>query len=142
MNNNIYPTILPRNNLSLKSEIENLLTEDKGLNPEELNSIIYKNDYKKIRENLSKDVSKYHSIEKIDIKIIRGLSTFIYLLGFLSFVMSGIDAIMSSMILNGTVINLTQEKFNQAMLITNWLDIIFLILAGLIELFNQRLTGN
>src|SRR5258707_15806341 len=111
MNNNIYPAISPRNNLSLKTEMDNLLTESPGLTPEELNSVIYKNDYKKMRDNLSKDISKYNRIEKIDIKIISGLTTFIWLLGFLSFIMSAVDAILSSIISNGTVISLTQDKF-------------------------------
>ncbi len=54
---------------------------------------------------------------------------------------------MSSVISNGTrnyvnSISLSQDQFNQAMLITNWLDIIFLVLAALIGYLQNRQSGN
>src|SRR5271156_1795439 len=117
---------------------------DPGLTPNELNSTIYKNDFKKFRESLSKDVSKYHSLETRYIKILTGLSGFTWFLGFISFALSGIDAIMSSMIYNnGTSAGqLSQEQFNYAMVVTNWIDIIFLIFAGLLQVFGDRIQGD
>ena len=103
---------------------------------------IYKNDFKKFRESLSKDVSKYHSLETRYLKILTGLSGFTWLFGFISFALSGIDAIMSSMIYNGNSTSLSQEQFNYAMVVTNWIDIIFLIFAGLLQVFGNRIQGD
>src|SRR5271156_2206965 len=51
---------------------------------------------------------------------------------------------MSSMIYNnGTSAGqLSQEQFNYAMVITNWIDIIFLIFAGLLQVFGNRIQGD
>src|SRR3977135_3910875 len=124
---------------------------DPGLTPNEINSVIYKNDFKKFRETLSKDIAKYHSLEVRYGKVISLLSGSTWLLGFVSFILSGIDAIMSSMISNAntnlnnssssSTTNLSQAQFNYAMLITNWLDIIFLVVAGLIQVFSNRIQG-
>src|SRR5271156_5351097 len=111
-----------------ESDIDKVLG-DPGLTPNELNSTIYKNDFKKYRESLSKDVSKYHSLETRYTKILTGITGFTWLLGFISAALSGIDAIMSSMIYNGNSTSLSQEQFNYAMVVTNWIDIIFLIFA-------------
>src|SRR3977135_2428614 len=73
---------------------------DPGLTPNEINSVIYKNDFKKFRQNLTKDIAKYHSLEVGYGKVISLLSGSTWLLGFVSFILSGIDAIMSSMIPN------------------------------------------
>ena len=59
----------------------------------------------------------------------------------MTLILSGVDAIMSSMISNSTAVSLTQEQFNQSMLITNWLDIIFLVIAGLIQVFSNTVQG-
>src|SRR6266853_456104 len=149
--NNIYP-----NTISLQDEFNNIrkrnadydavdnVLKDPGLTADELNSTVYKSDYKKFREKLTKDVDKYHRLETWYGKVITGLTSLTWLLGFISFVLSGVDAIMSSMIYNNTsVINtLSQSQFNSAMLITNWLDIIFLVVAGLIQVFSNRQNGN
>src|SRR5271156_6252119 len=103
---------------------------------------IYKNDFKKFRESLSKDVSKYHSLETRYTKILTGITGFTWLLGFISFALSGIDAIMSSMIYNGNSTSLSQEQFNYAMVVTNWIDIIFLIFARLLQVFGNRMQGD
>src|SRR5271156_387686 len=125
-------------------DVLNNVLNDPRLTPNELNSIIYKNDFKKFRESLSKDVSKYHSLETRYLKILTGLSGFTLFLGFISFALSGIDAIMSSMIYNnGTSAGqLSQEQFNYAMVVTNWIDIIFLIFAGLLQVFYNRIQGD
>src|SRR6266853_640522 len=149
--NNIYP-----NTLSLQEELNNArkhtvdydavdnVLKDPGLTADELNSTVYKSDYKKFREKLSKDIDKYHRLETWYGKVITGLTTLTWLLGFISFVLSGVDAIMSSMIYNNTsaINTLSQSQFNSAMLITNWLDIIFLVVAGLIQIFSNRQNGN
>src|SRR6266853_5894764 len=141
--NNIYP-----NTLSLKEELDavyNVLKDrtktsraelDQGLTPDELNSTVYKSDYKKFREKLSKDIDKYHRLETWYGKLITGLTSLTWLLGFISFILGGVDAIMSSMIYNNSsaINTLSQSHFNSAMLITNWLDIIFLVVAGLIQI--------
>src|SRR5277367_4042636 len=133
----IYPKI------NDDTALDNVLN-DPGLTPDELNSVMYKNDFKKFRENLSKDVSKYHKLETWYGKLFSFLSTLTWFLGFLSFVLSGVDAIMSSMISNNNNNNtsLTQDKFNYSMLVTNWLDIIFLIVVDLIQILNNRIQGN
>src|SRR6266853_4544134 len=107
--NNIYP-----NTLSLQEEfnnVDNVLKDrsktsraelDPGLTPEELNSTVYKSDYKKFREKLSKDIDKYHRLETWYGKVIAGLTTLTRLLTFISFIIAGIDAMMSSMIYNNT----------------------------------------
>ena len=50
---------------------------------------------------------------------------------------------MSSMIsnTNNSTTSLSQDQFNYAMLITSWLDIIFLVVAGLIQVFSNRVQG-
>src|SRR5271156_1672633 len=103
---------------------------------------IYKNDFKKFRESLSKDVSKYHSLETRYTKILTGITGFTWLLGFISAALSGIDAIMSSMIYTGNSTSLSQDQFNYAMVVTNWIDIIFLIFAGLLQVFYNRIQGD
>src|SRR6266853_1917326 len=149
--NNIYP-----NTLSLQEELNNArkhtvdydavdnVLKDPGLTADELNSTVYKSDYKKFREKLRKDIDKYHRLETWYGKVITGLTSLTWLLGFISFVLSGVVAIMSSMIYNNTsaINTLSQSQFNSAMLITNWLDIIFLIVAGLIQIFSNRQNGN
>src|SRR6266853_851160 len=139
--NDIYP-----NTLSLKEEldaVDNVL-KDPGLTADELDSTVYKNDYKKFREKLSKDIDKYHRLETWYGKVITGLTSLTWLLGFISFVLSGVDAIMSSMISNNStnISSFSQSQFNTTMLITNWLNIIFLIVAGLIQIFSNRQNGN
>src|SRR5271156_2444121 len=124
-----------------ESDVDKVLG-DPGLTPNELNSTIYKNDFKSFRESLSKDVSKYHSLERRYLKILTGLSGFTWLLGFISFALSGIDAIMSLMIYNGNSTSLSQEQFNYAMVVTNWIEIIFLIFAGLLQVFYNRIQGD
>src|SRR6266853_114224 len=152
--NNIYP-----NTLSLQEEFNNIrkrnadydavddVLKDPGLTADELNSTVYKSDFKKFRDKLTKDVDKYHRLETWYGKVITGLTSLTWLLGFISFILSGVDAIMSSMIYNNTSNNsnintLSQSQFNSAMLITNWLDIIFLVVAGLIQVFSNRQNGN
>src|SRR5271156_6305579 len=51
---------------------------------------------------------------------------------------------MSSMIYNnGTSAGqLSQEQFNYAMVVTNCIDIIFLIFAGLLQVFGNRIQGD
>src|SRR6266853_1269060 len=97
--NNIHPNIL-----SLQEEldaVDNVL-KDPGLTADELNSTVYKSDYKKFREKLSKDIDKYHRLETWYGKVITGLTTLTWLLTFISFIIGGVDAIMSSMIYNNT----------------------------------------
>src|SRR6266853_1566055 len=157
--NNIYPNTLSLqdklNNLDQRSrelvkkrnvdydEVNNVL-KDPGLTADELNSTVYKSDYKKFKEKLSKDIDKYHRLETWYGKVITGLTTLTCLLKFIIFVIGGVDAIMSSMISNNST-NITlfsQSQFNTTMLITNWLNIIFLIVAGLIQIFSNRQNGN
>src|SRR6266853_4620474 len=107
--NNIYPNIL-----SLQEElnnVDNVLKDrsktsraelDQGLTPDELNTTVYKSDYKKFREKLSKDIDKYHRLETWYGKLITGLTTLTWLLTFISFIIGGVDAIMSSMISNNS----------------------------------------
>src|SRR6266853_968128 len=134
--NNIYPNIL-----SLQEELNNV---NNGVTQEELNSTVYKNDYKKFREKISKDIDKYHRLETWYGKVITGLTTLTWLLTFISFIIGGVDAIMSSMISNNStnISSFSQSQFNTTMLITNWLNIIFLIVAGLIQIFSNRQNGN
>src|SRR5271156_2929689 len=103
---------------------------------------IYKNDFKKFRESLSKDVSKYHSLETRYLKILTGITGFTWLLGFINAALSGIDAIMSSMIYTGNSTSLSQDQFTYAMVVTNWIDIIFLIFTGLLQVFYNRIQGD
>src|SRR6266853_2569769 len=134
--NNIYPNIL-----SLQEELNNV---NNGVTQEELNSTVYKNDYKKFREKISKDIDKYHRLETWYGKVITGLTTLTWLLTFISFIIGGVDAIMSSMISNNStnINSFSQSQFNTTMLITNWLNIIFLVVAGLIQIFSNRQNGN
>src|SRR5271156_4200874 len=126
----IYPNLqkelgIKNKHYNVSDDILDGVSNDPGLTPNELNSTIYKNDFKKYCESLSKDVSKYHSLETSYLKILTGLTSFTWILGFISFALSGIDAIMSSMIYNGNSTSLSQEQFNYAMVVTNWIDIIF-----------------
>src|SRR5271167_3097963 len=73
-------------NVSDDDPLNNVLN-DPGLTPNELNSTIYKNDFKKFRESLSKDVSKYHSLETRYLKFYNGLTTIGWFLGALSFIL-------------------------------------------------------
>src|SRR6266853_6940113 len=150
-NANIYP-----NTLSLQDELNNIkkrnadynavdnVLKDPRLTPEELNSTVYKSDYKKFREKLSKDIDKYHRLETWYGKVITGLTTLTWLLTFISFIIGGVDAVMSSMISSNTtnINSFSQSQFNTTMLITNWLNIIFLVVAGLIQIFSNRQNGN
>ena len=69
--NVIYPSLsqeigIKKRNYNVQSREDDAVDvalNDPGLTPNEINSVIYKNDFKKFRENLSKDVSKYHSLE-------------------------------------------------------------------------------
>src|SRR5271163_1310877 len=96
----IYPNISQELGIKHKhynvnnDDVLNNVLNDPGLTPNELNSTIYKNDFKKFRESLSKDVSKYHSLETRYMKILTGITGFTWFLGFISFALSGIDAIM------------------------------------------------
>src|SRR5271156_1698592 len=145
----LYPSLSKELGISNKqynvplgeSDVDKVLG-DPGLTPNELNSTIYKNDFKSFRESLSKDVSKYHSLERRYLKILTGITGFTWFLGFISFALSGIDAIMSSMIYNGDSTSLSQEQFNYAMIVTNWIDIIFLIFPGLLQVFYNRVQGD
>src|SRR5271156_5863536 len=146
--NAMYPSLSKELGINNKhynvnnDDVLNNVLNDPGLTPNELNSTIYKNDFKKFRESLSKDVSKYHSLETRYLKILTGLTGFTWFFGFISFALSGIDAIMSSMIYNGNSTSLSQEQFNYAMVVTNWIDIIFLIFAGLLQVFGNRIQGD
>src|SRR5271156_2886537 len=136
----IYPSLskelgIKNKHYNVDNDALNNVDNDPGLTPNELNSTIYKNDFKSLRESLSKDVSKYHSLETRYTKILTGITGFTWLLGFISAALSGIDAIMSSMIYNGNSTSLSQDQFNYAMVVTNWIDIIFLIFAGLLQVF-------
>src|SRR5271156_5636012 len=145
----LYPSLSKELGISNKqynvplgeSDVDKVLG-DPGLTPNELNSTIYKNDFKSFRECLSKDVSKYHSLERRYLKILTGITGFTWFLGFISFALSGIDAIMSSMIYNGNSTSLSQEQFNYAMVVTNWIEIIFSIFAGLLQVFYNRIQGD
>src|SRR5271156_4244057 len=145
----IYPSL--SNEMGIKNKHYNVplgesdmdkVLGDPGLTPNELNSTIYKNDFKKFRESLSKDVSKYHSLETRYLKILTGITGFTWLLGFINAALSGIDAIMSSMIYTGNSTSLSQDQFNYAMVVTNWIDITFLIFAGLLQVFYNRIQGD
>src|SRR5271167_4336225 len=145
---NVYPSIGQELGIKNKhynvnnNDVLNNVLNDPGLTPNELNSTIYKNDFKKFRETLSKDVSKYHSLEMRYTKILTGITGVTWLLGFISFILSGIDAIMSSMIYNGNSTALSQDQFNYAMVVTNWIDISFLVFAGLLQYFYNRIQGD
>ena len=145
VSNKLYP-VINRNEKSLFQEITesdvDKTVDESGVTSAELNSAIYKSDFKSFRDTISKDISKYHSLEVKYGRFISYLTGLIWLLGFTSFILSGIDAIMSSMIANGTSLSPSQSQFNQAMLETNWLDIIFLVLAALIGYLQNRESGN
>ena len=142
--NKLYP-VIPRNEKSLHQEIsdvDNVLNEP-GVTSAELNSTIYKSDFKNFRQKLTKDIDKYHRLETWYGRFISYLTGLTWLLGLTSFILSGIDAVLSSMIYtNGTIGVLTQSQFNYAMVVTNWLDIIFLVLAALIGYLQTRESGN
>ena len=78
----IYPSLSQELGIKNKhynannDDVLNNVLNDPGLTPNELNSTIYKNDFKKFRESLSKDVSKYHSLETRYLKMLTGLNTF------------------------------------------------------------------
>ena len=146
---NIYPPLsqelginVNKKRHNVDDDVLNNVLNDPGLTPNELNSTIYKNDFKKFRESLSKDVSKYHSLETRYMKILTGITGFTWFLGFISFSLSGIDAIMSSMVYNGNTTSLSQVQFNYVMVVTNWIDIIFLIFTGLLQVFYNRIQGD
>src|SRR5437773_5999575 len=94
-------------------DIDNVIDEP-GVTSAELNSAIYKTDFKTFRNKISSDIAKYHSLEVKYGKFVSMLSTFIWVLGFISFGLSGTGAIMSSVIYNTTV-GLTKDKFNKTM---------------------------
>src|SRR3981189_1252081 len=145
--NKLYP-VINRNEKSLFQEIAEAessvdkTVDESGVTSAELNSAIYKSDFKSFRDKISKDISKYHSLEVKYGRFISYLTGLTWLLGFTSFILSGIDAVLSSMIANGTSLSLSQSQFNQVILVTNWLDIIFLVLAALIGYLQTRESGN
>src|SRR5258708_1378023 len=108
---------------------------------DQLNIAIYKSDYKNFRNKLLKDVDKYHKLEVWYGKLISLLGTFTCSTSVLSFLLTGVDSIMSSIISNSQTY-LTQDQFNQTMLITNWIEVSFLVSAGLIQIFSNRESGN
>src|SRR5271156_1437502 len=127
----IYPSLskelgIKNKHYNVDNDVLNNVLNDPGLTPNELNSTIYKNDFKKFRESLSKVVSKYHSLETRYTKILTGITGFTWFLGIVSFTLSGTNAIMSSMIYNGNSTSLTPDQFNYSMVVTNWIKIIFL----------------
>ena len=147
VSNKLYP-VINRNEKSLFQEIAEAegaidkTVDEPGVTSAELNSAIYKSDFKSFRDKISKDISKYHSLEVKYGRFISYLTGLTLLLGFTSFILSGIDAVLSSMIANGTSLSLSQSQFNQVILVTNWLDIIFLVLAALIGYLQTRESGN
>src|SRR3981189_576802 len=108
---------------------------------DQLNIAIYKSNYKSFRNRLTKDVDKYHKLEVWYSKLISFMGTLTWSTSVLSFLLTGIDSIMSSIITNNNNY-LAQEQYNQTMLITNWIEVSFLVSAGLIQIFSNRESGN
>ena len=109
---------------------------------DQLNIAIYKSNYKSFRKTLTKDVDKYHKLEVWYSKLISFMGTLTWSTSVLSFLLTGIDSIMSTIITSSNSMYITQEQFNQSMLITNWIEVSFLVSAGLIQIFSNRQSGN
>src|SRR5271155_4519327 len=65
---------------------------------DQLNIAIYKSDYKSFRSKLLKDVDKYHKLEVWYGKLISFMGTLTWSTSVISFLLTGIDSIMSSII--------------------------------------------
>src|SRR3981189_52267 len=74
---------------------------------DQLNIAIYKSNYKAFRKSLTKDVDKYHKLEVWYSKLISFMGTLTWAISVLSFLLTGIDSIMSSIITN------SNNYFNQ-----------------------------
>ena len=109
---------------------------------DQLNIAIYNSNYKSFRNRLTKDVDKYHKLEVWYSKLISLMGTLTWSTSILSICLTGIDTIMSSIITSSNSMYITQEQFNQSMLITNWIEVSFLESAGLIQIFSNRQSGN
>src|SRR3981189_628661 len=100
----VYPSLAQelgiknKKQYNVNDDMLDVTLNDPGLTPNEIDSATYNNDFKKFRVNLTKDIAKYHSLEVGYGKATPLLTRSPSLVAFVSFILSGIDAIMSSMI--------------------------------------------
>ena len=123
------------------SAIMTATTDPVNISVEDLNSATYKGDYKKFREKLLADAEKYHRLETWYARVINYLSTATWGLAIFATILTSSNVIIST-IQNSSSVVLTQEQFNYAMLISNWLTISFAACAGVIQKVTPRESGN
>src|SRR5271156_1903505 len=129
------------NNNNNQNSLFDETIDQTNVTTDQLNIAIYKSDYKSFRSKLLKDIDKYHKLEVWYGKLISFMGTLTWSNSILSFLLTGIDSKMSSIISTNSNY-LTQDQFNQTMLITNWIEVSFLVSAGLIQIFSNRESGN
>src|SRR6266853_5629828 len=103
-NVNVSGTTATMNDENESDLIDIELDKTINVSADELNSTMYKSDYKKFRDHLDTDTAKYHRLETWYGKFVSYCSFGTWLLSITSFLLSGSGAALSTMIAKGNQI--------------------------------------